>query len=102
MPRDVPAETTVTKTNTHDRLAVVARFPSGGSFRFSITRVGERLSWEGSGDPVKARAEMLAFYAWAKARAGETHGQIIDRVEALSKTCNSCGQLIEKMRSGAA
>ncbi len=93
----VPKETRVTKTVTHDRLAVAAKFPSGGSFRFAFNRGGESLTWGGSADAKAARAEMATFMAWVKHRAGETNGSVIDRLEALAKTCNTCGELIAKM-----
>jgi hypothetical protein len=88
----------ITKTVTHDRLAVKAQYPSGGTFTFSITRSGDRLAWGGSNDTATAKAEMKKFMAWAEAKdKTETHGERIERIAAKAEQANTIAELIASL-----
>lgn len=86
----------VKKSVTHDRLTVSATYITGGSFRFTVGRSGERLAWGGSVDAEVARGEMDAFMKLAKFLPGESNGQRINRLHALAESVNSIAELVAK------
>lgn len=93
--RKVPAATVVTLSETHDRLSVHARYPSGGEFRFSLTRSGERLTWGGSADTTTARGEMGKFMAFAS-RLGKqmNNGARMAEIKRVAESVNSITELV--------
>ncbi len=84
----------VTKTIGHDRMSLAATYPTGGKFRFTIGRSGERLTWGGSSDAATAREEMKKFMKVAKFQPGETNAQRLDRLEVMAEAVNSMAELV--------
>jgi len=91
----------IRRSNGYDRLALNAKFPSGGIFKFSITRSGENLTLGGSSDPELAQQQQRTVYDWLKERQGETHRLRLDRVAAMLQDCQSVDHLCSKIRNEA-
>lgn len=91
----------IKRRNGYDRLAIDAKFPSGGLFKFSITRSGDNLTLGGSSEPELAQQQQRTVAEWLKERQGESHGQRIDRVAAILADCLSVDHLCSKIRNEA-
>ena len=87
------AKTTVKKTVGHDRLALVATFPSGGVFKFSVTRNGERLAYNGCPNPAGNALRDLTIRGFVALQPGETEGQRLDRIAAFVAEVSSTAEL---------
>jgi hypothetical protein len=79
---------------THDRLTVTAQYATGGSFRFTISRSGERLTWGGSAN---GRVEMEKFMAFAAHRTGENNAAVCERIRVAAEAANSIAELVSKL-----
>jgi hypothetical protein len=79
---------------THDRLTLTAQYATGGSFRFTLGRSGESLTWGGaSSDPATNRLEMERFLINAQLESGETNQGRMERLKKLAESVNSMKEL---------
>lgn len=69
------------------RTSGAAKFPTGGSVGFTISRSGERLAVALSNDRSALERQTRAIEAWLRPRSGETNGQRMDRL------ANVCGRV---------
>jgi hypothetical protein len=98
-----PTSTQVSTSITHDRLSVKAKFPTGGTVRFSITRSGEQLGVAGSNDPATAKLQLKAVAAWIERLRAAMKGQELERgsliltIAATLREASSVGQLVAKI-----
>lgn len=68
---------------THDALSLAAKWQTGASLRFSITRSGERLTVAFSNDKAILAAQTKRLVAWIRRRPGETNEARILRMRDL-------------------
>ena len=92
-------ETKITKKYGFDNMSIAAKFPSGASYRFSVSRIGERLTVAFSNNNKILQAQTKIFAAWMKLRPSEVNQGRFDRLEELTKTCTSGKELIIKMQN---
>ena len=90
-------ETKITKKYGFDNMSIAAKFPSGASYRFSVSRSGERLTLAFSNDDKELAAQTKIFANWMKFRPGELNQGRFERLEELTKTCKSGKELINKI-----
>lgn len=83
----------VTKKIGHDSMYVTATYATGGNFRFSIGRNGERIGWAGSNDPKVNAAQAKAFVVFAKHRDGENNGELLERIRVAASAANDMAEL---------
>jgi hypothetical protein len=87
--------TKVTLTETHDRLAVVGKFPNGETIRWSLTRNGERFSLGALPERAISEAQMQKLFNLMKFRDGETSNGIrFARLAKEVKEVDSIDQLL--------
>lgn len=87
-------------TIDHDRLTLVAEYATGGTFRFTIGRSGDRLTWGGA-NPAEAQTEMARFMEVAACRAGETNADRMERLKTLAEGVQSMKELAFKLKPEA-
>lgn len=87
----------ISRKDTHDRLTLTAQYASGGSFRLTVGRNGERLTWGGSPDREIAARQMNAMMQAIRLREGETYGTMIDRIKAIAESVDSIADLVAKL-----
>lgn len=90
----------VKKSIGHDNLFVSAVYPSGGRFRFSVSRSGERLTAAGA-DGAAGRRQFAVLADWTKFRPGETNGGRIERIYAAANAVDSIGDLVRAIETPA-
>jgi hypothetical protein len=90
-------ETKVRKNYGFDNMSISAKFPSGASYRFSVGREGERLMIAFSNDDAEAKVQMRIFQKWIKFQPKETNEGRFNRLEEITKKCQSGKQLIKLM-----
>lgn len=96
------AKKSVKKIVSHDRLTVAATYPTGGSFRFTVGRGGERLTWGGSADRAEAGREMKTFMRFAAFLPGETNGARIDRIASKAEAVGGIAELVASLGTSVA
>lgn len=92
-------QTKVSKTVTHDRMSIAAKYPTGGAVRFSISRNGETLSVAGSNDPQVSREQVKCVNAFCLYQGNETNQNRIDRIAAFLRGVNSVGELCTAIKA---
>jgi hypothetical protein len=83
----------ITATITHDRLSVAGTFTTGESFRFTVGRSGERMTWA-SADP---KRQVAIFSAFCKFRAGESNADRINRIRDTAERAESAAEFVALM-----
>jgi hypothetical protein len=84
----------VKKTVKHDSLTVAATYPTGGKFRFSVGRSGERLTLAGAAG-AEAKRQLAALAKFVRFLPGETNGQRIERIYAVAADAESIAELVD-------
>lgn len=81
-----PKETLVNQSVEHDRLFVKATFPTGETFRFSVTRSGERISVLPSKSTVDAASIVRRLPVLTNYRNGTDANQGA-RISRIAEAC---------------
>ena len=82
--------TKIQKTQTHDRLAVVATFPNGDRRTWSVSRSGERLAIkQPQSNPSVTQADFKAIHQGTKHLPDETNGQRLERLAGVFQRFDS-------------
>ena len=89
----------IKKVVNHDSLSISAKFPSGASFRFSVTRSGERLMVAFSNDDTEANRQSLIMQKFAQCKGEETYLDVINRLEKVCEDCKSGSEVITKIEA---
>ena len=73
-------------------------FPSGGNFKYRITRYDSRLTIAFSDNEPESKGQMETFQAWLKRNHTTSYGNLFKELEALCLTCKSGKELIKQMK----
>jgi len=88
----------INKCVTPDRIAIVARFPSGSTFLFSITRNGHSVGYSDARNPKDSADRKLTLTSFVEAIPGETNAQRMGRVEAFLRGVRSTTELVKAIK----
>lgn len=80
----------------HDSMWIRCMFPSGGHFKYTVLRYGERFELAFSNDDLEAKDQMRIFQEWIK-KQKLSYGDLFKKLEDLCITCKSGKELINKM-----
>ncbi len=89
------------KKNTHDRMHLSVKFPTGGTLFFGVGRGGERLEVSFSNDDKELNRQTEVVKEYVKFRKGEKNQDRFDRLENLLNAqggCKSGRSVIARMR----
>jgi hypothetical protein len=89
----------VKKTIQHDRMVIEASYPSGGMFRVTISRTGERFVMGGSSDPVENQRQLDVLTRYFEFRGNEDNQGRIDRLGNLAEQATSISELVDLMET---
>jgi hypothetical protein len=90
-------ETKIIKKYGFDVMSISAKFPSGASYKFTAGRSGERLAMAFSNNDAESKIQIRIFQEFMKFRKGEINQGRFDRLEELTKKCQSGKMLIKLM-----
>jgi hypothetical protein len=91
-------ETQIQKKVNHDSMWLKATLPSGGYFKFTVNRSGEKLEMAFSPDNAIAKRQSRVFMDYMKLRKGETNQDRFNRLEELAKISYSGANLLNRMQ----
>ena len=86
--------TKISKRTTFDRLSLSAKFNSGASLKYSISRNGEKLDLAFSNDATVLKEQSRIICEWLDSKK-ETNQERIDRLEEVCKKVNSGKEFID-------
>jgi len=90
-------ETQITKRINHDTMSISCRFPSGGRFKYRVTRYDTKLEIAFSNVASEAKVQIKIFLKWLKDNHTSTYGSLFDKIESLCKGCKTGKELIKLM-----
>lgn len=93
----VISKTKVTKSIGFNAMWIAAKYPSGGSVRYSVTRNGERLTLAFSNNENESKVQGSIFSAYVQCRKNESYMDVFNRLEIILKSCESGKEVIAKM-----
>lgn len=93
MATKAPATTQVKFTNGHDRMAIVAKFPNGEQFKFSVSRSGERMATAQAPGVHLSDEQVISLDDMTQFRAGETNLVRFERIKATCERVTSLSAL---------
>jgi len=81
----------------HDSMWISCKFPSGGNFKYRVTRYDSRLEFAFSDDDNEAKKQLSIFNAWIKTKHTSSYGNLFKALQNLCEKCNTGKQLITNM-----
>jgi len=76
---------------------ISCKFPSGGNFKYTITRYSKKLEFAFSNDPEENDKQLKIFNLWIKVNT-TTYGELFSKLHGLSLMCNTGKELITLMK----
>jgi hypothetical protein len=88
----------VKKTITYDRMSISSTMLSGESFKFSISRSGEKIVLAFKNDESVIKQQFQVIKNWLSFKNGEDNLQRFDRIEKILNLSNSSNELINAIQ----
>ena len=82
----------------HDSMWISCTFPSGGNFKYRVTRYDSRLTIAFSDNEPEGKLQMETFQAWLKRTHTTSYGNLFKELERICNTCTSGKELIGLMK----
>lgn len=77
---------------------ISCNFPSGGRFKYRVTRYDDRLDFAFSNDEEECKTQMKTFTQWLERNKKSSYGNLFNKLESLCEGCNTGNELITKMK----
>ena len=86
----------IKKRINHDSMWISCLFPSGGNFRYTITRYSKKLELAFSNDSGECKIQAKILQDWLEAQ-DMSYGDLFNKLEGLCASCNTGQELITKI-----
>lgn len=86
----------IKKRINHDSMWFSCLFPSGGNFRYTITRYSKKLELAFSNDDTELQIQSQIFQDWIDTQ-DMSYGDLFNKLEDLCASCNTGQELINKI-----
>jgi hypothetical protein len=87
----------VKKKINHDSMWISCTFPSGGWFKYRITRYSKELEVAFSNNTEELKTQRKVFYEWLNVNSITSYGDMFEKLQDLCLVCNTGKELITLM-----